>query len=386
MYNEGDYVLLQGDRACALGAVKAGCRFFGGYPITPATEIAEAMAEELPRVAGKFIQMEDEIASACSIIGASLSGVKSMTATSGPGFSLMQEAIGYASMTETPCVFVNVMRGGPSTGLPTRISQGDIMQARWGTHGDHPMIALYPSTVQETYTLIVKAFFLAERFRTPVIFLMDETLGHMRESFEIPKIASKFIVQRMSGEELEDEEIYHPFENINDTTAPLMSMGKSRFHVSGLVHDETGFPMGNSGMADKLLRQLDKKIRMHRDEITTYEEYMTEDAELLIVAYGTAARAAKRAVKLARVDGLKIGLFRPITIWPFPNARLAKLMNQVDAVLVTELNLGQMFKEVSRLNKNRKMLKLLSRVDGSLIPPDQILEAITELRIELDEY
>lgn len=386
MYKAGDYVLMQGDKACALGAIQAGCKFFGGYPITPATEIAETMAEELPKVGGKFIQMEDEIASACSIIGASLSGAKSMTATSGPGFSLMQEAIGYASMTETPCVFVNVMRGGPSTGMPTRISQGDIMQAKWGTHGDHPIIALYPSTVKETYTLIIKAFFLAEHFRTPVIFLMDETLGHMRESFEIPEIDSKFILPRLSGEDLEDEEIYHPFESINDTTTPLMSMGKSRFHVSGLVHDETGFPMGSSGMAEKLLRQLDKKIRMHRDEITAYEEYMTEDAEILIVAYGTAARAAKRAVKLARVDGMKIGLFRPITIWPFPNARLVKLLQKVDAVLVAELNLGQIFQEVSRLNKQKKLLRLLSRVDGSLIPPEQMLEAITEMRIELDEY
>jgi 2-oxoglutarate ferredoxin oxidoreductase subunit alpha len=386
MYKEGDYVLLQGDRACALGALKAGCRFFGGYPITPATEVAETMAEELPKVGGKFIQMEDEIASACSIIGASLSGVKSMTATSGPGFSLMQEALGYAAMTETPCVFVNVMRGGPSTGLPTRISQGDIMQAKWGTHGDHPIIALYPGTVKETYTLIIKAFFLAERFRTPVVFLMDETLGHMRESFEIPAIDPKYIVPRMSDDEFEDEEIYHPFENINDTTTPLVSMGKTRFHVSGLVHDETGFPMGNSMMAEKLLRQLDKKIRMHRDEICMYEEYMTEDAEILIIAYGTAARAAKRAVKLARVDGMKIGLFRPITIWPFPNARLAKLMNQVDAVMVAELNLGQIFQEVSRLNKGRKLMRLLSRVDGSLIPPEQILEGINEMRTELDEY
>ncbi|HOO33097.1 MAG TPA: 2-oxoacid:acceptor oxidoreductase subunit alpha [Thermotogota bacterium] len=386
MYKEGDYVLLQGDRACALGALKAGCRFFGGYPITPATEIAETMAEELPKIGGKFIQMEDEIASACSIIGASLSGVKSMTATSGPGFSLMQEALGYAAMTETPCVFVNVMRGGPSTGLPTRISQGDIMQAKWGTHGDHPIIALYPSTVKETYTLIIKAFFLSERFRTPVIFLMDETLGHMRESFEIPGIDPKYIVPRLSDDDFEDEEIYHPFENVNDTTTPLVSMGKTRFHVSGLVHDETGFPMGNSMMAEKLLRQLDKKIRMHRDEICMYEEYMTEDAEILLVAYGTAARAAKRAVKLARVDGMKIGLFRPITIWPFPNARLAKLMNQVDAVMVTELNLGQIFQEVSRLNKGKKLMRLLSRVDGSLIPPEQILEGINEMRTELDEY
>jgi len=385
MVKEGEYVLLQGDAAAAYGALKAGCRFFGGYPITPATEIAEKMAEELPKLGGRFIQMEDEIAGACSIIGASLAGVKTMTATSGPGFSLMQEAIGYAAMTETPCVFVNVMRGGPSTGMPTRISQGDIMQARWGTHGDHQIIALYPNSVKETYTLMVKAFYLAERFRTPVIFLMDETLGHMRESFEIPKIPNEFIINRLS-DDIEDEEIYHPFENVNDNTTPLRVMGKSKFHVSGLVHDESGFPMGTSDAADKLIRQLDKKIRLHLDEIIKYEEYMTDDAEILIVAYGSTSRAVKRAVKLARQDGMKIGMFRPITIWPFPNAKLSKLINKVDAVLVAELNMGQIFREVSRLNKKGKLIKLLSKIDGELISPDQILETISDLRVELDEY
>ncbi|HPE68188.1 MAG TPA: 2-oxoacid:acceptor oxidoreductase subunit alpha [Thermotogota bacterium] len=385
MVRDKEYVLMQGDQACALGAIKSGCRFFGGYPITPATEIAETMARELPKVGGRFIQMEDEIASACSIIGASLAGVKSMTATSGPGFSLMQEAIGYASMTETPCVFVNVMRGGPSTGLPTKVSQGDIMQARWGTHGDHPVIALYPNSVRETYTLIVKAFFLAERFRVPVIFLMDEVLGHMRESFEIPEIPDDWVLPRLS-DELEEEEIYHPFENINDMSAPLRVMGKSRFHVSGLVHDESGFPMGTSHVADKLLKQLDKKIQLHMDEISSYEEYMTEDAEFLLIAYGSTSRSAKRAVKLARADGIKAGLFRPITIWPFPNAQVAKLMASVDAVLVVEMNMGQIFKEVSRLNKRGRLLKLVNRVDGELISPDEILQSITDIRLELDEY
>jgi 2-oxoglutarate ferredoxin oxidoreductase subunit alpha len=386
MVKPGEYALLQGDEACALGAIQAGCRFFGGYPITPATEIAETMAEELPKIGGKFIQMEDEIASAAAIIGASLAGVKSMTATSGPGFSLMQEAIGYASMTETPCVFVNVMRGGPSTGMPTKISQGDIMQARWGTHGDHPIIALYPSSVKETYTLIIKAFNLAEEYRTPVVFLMDEVLGHMRESFELPKIQESDILTRLD-DAMEEEEIYHPYENQYDITTPLRAMGRSRFHVSGLVHDETGFPIGaSSELAERVLRKLDNKIRHHIDQISMYEEYMAEDADILLIAYGSMARSAKRAVKLARKDGNKIGMFRPISIWPLPKSALIKRFKTVEAIVVTELNLGQLFREVSRMNKRGKPMKLLSRVDGELITPEQILEAITELRVELDEY
>jgi 2-oxoglutarate ferredoxin oxidoreductase subunit alpha len=329
--------------------------------------------------------MEDELASACAIIGASLAGVKSMTATSGPGFSLMQEAIGYAAMTETPSVFVNVMRGGPSTGMPTKVSQGDIMQARWGTHGDHPVIALYPNSVKETYTLIVRAFFLAERFRVPVIFLMDESLGHLRESIEVPPIPSEWILQRLA-DDLGDEEIYHPYEEVSGFITPLRMMGKSRFHVSGLVHDETGFPLGTSDVADKLAKRLEKKIQFHLDEIINYEEFMVEDAEILLIAYGSTSRSARQAVRMARVDGIKVGLFRPITIWPFPNARLKKLISKVDAALVAELNMGQIYKEVSQLNKKGKLLNLINRVDGELISPDQILQAINELRIQLDEY
>ncbi|HPB87893.1 MAG: 2-oxoacid:acceptor oxidoreductase subunit alpha [Thermotogae bacterium] len=385
MIKTGEYVLVSGDEACAYGAISAGCRFFAGYPITPATEIAETFAEELPKVGGTFIQMEDELASACAIVGASLAGAKSMTATSGPGFSLMQEAIGYAAMTETPCVFVNVMRGGPSTGMPTKVSQGDIMQARWGTHGDHPVIALYPNSVKETYTLIVRAFFLAERFRVPVIFLMDESLGHLRESIEVPPIPQEWVLQRMA-DNLDEEEIYHPYEEVSGFITPLRMMGKSRFHVSGLVHDETGFPLGTSDVADKLAKRLDKKIQFHLDEIMNYEEYMVEDAEILLIAYGSTSRSARQAVRMARMDGIKVGLFRPITIWPFPNARLKKLISRVDAALVAELNMGQIYKEVSQLNKKGKLLNLINRVDGELISPDQIIQAINELRIQLDEY
>ena len=385
MIKTGEYVLVSGDEACACGAISAGCRFFAGYPITPATEIAETFAEELPKVGGTFIQMEDELASACAIVGASLAGAKSMPATSGPGFSLMQEAIGYAAMTETPCVFVNVMRGGPSTGMPTKVSQGDIMQARWGTHGDHPVIALYPNSVKETYTLIVRAFFLAERFRVPVIFLMDESLGHLRESIEVPPIPQEWVLQRMA-DNLDEEEIYHPYEEVSGFITPLRMMGKSRFHVSGLVHDETGFPLGTSDVADKLAKRLDKKIQFHLDEIMNYEEYMVEDAEILLIAYGSTSRSARQAVRMARMDGIKVGLFRPITIWPFPNARLKKLISRVDAALVAELNMGQIYKEVSQLNKKGKLLNLINRVDGELISPDQIIQAINELRIQLDAY
>jgi len=314
-------VFWQGNEACAYGAIRAGCRFYGGYPITPSSEIAETMARELPKVGGVFIQMEDEIASAASIIGASLAGVKSMTATSGPGFSLMQEAIGYAIMTETPTVFVNAMRSGPSTGMPTKPAQGDIMQTRWGTHGDHAIIVLYPSTVEEVYRYTIKAFNLAEEYRTPVILLMDEVLAHMHENFYLPPDNEIEIIERMSSKELEDEEIFVPFsetEYAGNLPPSLVEMGKAKFHVSGLVHDESGFPMATTETAEKLIRRLVNKIKLHIDKISEVEEFMTEDAESIIIAYGSVARSAKEAVLMAREDGIKIGLIRPITIWPIP--------------------------------------------------------------------
>ncbi|AEH50499.1 2-oxoacid:acceptor oxidoreductase subunit alpha [Pseudothermotoga thermarum] len=382
-------VLMQGNEACAIGAIKAGCRFYAGYPITPSSEIAEVMARELPKVGGVFIQMEDEIASAAAIIGASLAGVKSMTATSGPGFSLMQEAIGYAIMTETPCVFVNVMRGGPSTGLPTRPAQGDIMQARWGTHGDHEIIALYPWSVGETYRLIIEAFNLAEKYRTPVIFLMDEVLGHMRETFDMPEDKELKIIPRLTEEQLEEEEIYVPFlerDFAEPTPQPLVQMGKARFHVSGLVHDESGFPQASFEISDKLVRRLSNKIKIHADEIAMYEEYMVEDAEILVVAYGSTARSAIKAVKVARQDKMKVGFFRPITIWPMPSTRLKKLLSQVDGVVIAEMNLGQYAKEVLALTKKNLKVKLVTKVGGELITPKEILEAITSLQLELSEF
>jgi len=378
-------VFWQGNEACAYGAIKAGCRFYGGYPITPSSEIAETMARELPKVGGVFIQMEDEIASAASIIGASLAGIKSMTATSGPGFSLMQEAIGYAIMTETPTVFVNAMRSGPSTGMPTKPAQGDIMQARWGTHGDHAIIVLYPSTVEEVYRYTIKAFNLAEEYRTPVILLMDEVLAHMHENFYLPPDNEIEIIERMSSKELEDEEIFVPFsetEYAGNLPPSLVEMGKAKFHVSGLVHDESGFPMATTETAEKLIRRLVNKIKLHIDKISEVEEFMTEDAESIIIAYGSVARSAKEAVLMAREDGIKIGLIRPITIWPIPIDKMRKRLSTVQNVLVAEMNLGQYASEVSKLVKRGTKIKLLSRVGGELIAPHEILNELNSMLLE----
>ncbi|GAB4307585.1 2-oxoacid:acceptor oxidoreductase subunit alpha [Pseudothermotoga elfii] len=385
----GERVLMQGNEACALGAIKGGCRFYAGYPITPSSEIAETMARELPKVGGVFIQMEDEISSAAAIIGASLAGVKSMTATSGPGFSLMQEALGYAVMTETPCVFVNVMRGGPSTGLPTQPAQGDIMQARWGTHGDHEIIALCPWSVGETYKLIIKAFNYAEKYRTPVIFLMDEVLGHMRETFDMPDERDIRVIPRLTESELEEEEVYTPFseqDTAEPTPTPLIEMGKARFHVSGLVHDESGFPQASFEVSDKLIRRLSNKIRIHADEIAMYEEFMTDDAEILVVAYGSVARSAIRAIKIARQDKIKVGLFRPITIWPVAANRLKRLLSRVEGVLFAEMNLGQYAKEILALSKRNLKVKFVTKVGGRLISPEEILDGISSLQVEIAEF
>ncbi|ACJ74695.1 2-oxoglutarate ferredoxin oxidoreductase subunit alpha [Thermosipho africanus H17ap60334] len=385
----GKLVFWQGNEAAAYGALKAGCRFYAGYPITPSSEIAETMARELPKVNGVFIQMEDEIGSAAAIIGASLAGVKSMTATSGPGFSLMQEALGYAVMTETPCVFVNVMRGGPSTGLPTKPAQGDIMQARWGTHGDHAIIALYPSTVEEVYRYMIEAFNLAEIYRTPVVFLMDETLGHMREAFELPDLKNVEIVNRISEKDLEEEEVFVPYvesEYAEPKPTALVEMGKTRFHVSGLVHDESGFPNAAYETAEKLIKRLSNKIKLHIDEISIYDEYLTEDAEVLVIAYGIVARSAKEAVKIARNDKMRVGLFKPITIWPLPVHELRKRLSKVEAVVIPEMNLGQYGREILRLVKPGTKVKFINKVGGELITPEEILDGINEILTEGYDY
>ena len=371
-------VLMQGNEACVRGAIAAGMRFYAGYPITPSTEIAELSATLLPKVGGKFIQMEDEISSMAAIIGASAVGQKSMTATSGPGFSLMQENIGLAATAEMPCVVVDVQRAGPSTGLPTAPSQGDVMQARWGTHGDHPIVALSPSSVEETYNLIIRAYNLSEQYRTPVIFLMDEMVGHLREGVHIPDAAEIETVERAVPDN--DYEDWLPFRANPDTLVPVMppfGMGW-RYHITGLMHSEDGYPTSNPALAHNLVERLMKKIERNRDKIVDWEEYLTEDAETVIVCYGGTARAAKSAVNAARAEGRKVGMFRAVSIWPFPDKELAELAKKCSRLLVVEHNYGQMVLEVQRAVQGACKIDFLGRIDGSVITPADIMEKIKE--------
>ncbi|MHB1652716.1 MAG: 2-oxoacid:acceptor oxidoreductase subunit alpha [Desulfitobacteriaceae bacterium] len=365
--------LMQGNEACAEGALAAGVRFYAGYPITPSTEIAEIMAEKLPLLDGTFIQMEDEIGSMAAIIGAALVGAKVLTATSGPGFSLKQENFGYAIATEIPCVVVNVQRGGPSTGLPTAPAQADIMQARWGTHGDHPVIALTPSSVQECYELTVKAFNMAEEYRQPVIMLMDEVIGHLREKVELPE--SVTVVDRKKPDVSPDE--YIPYEN-NESMIPAMAnFGDGyRYHVTGLTHGENGLPTGKPAVAEKFLQRLMHKLDPYMDKIQLYEEIRLEDAELVVVAYGCTARSALEAVHIARKEGLKVGLFRPITIWPFPQRAIEKYDGR--KFLVPEMNSGQLVGEMERVVGYR-FVERFNRIDGELITPAELLNKIREV-------
>ncbi len=370
--------LLQGNEACVEGALAAGLRFFAGYPITPSTEIAEALSERLPRVGGRFIQMEDEIASMAAVIGASLTGAKAMTATSGPGFSLKQENLGFAMLTEVPCVVVNVMRGGPSTGLPTSPAQADVMQARWGTHGDHPVIALYPASVPEVYEVTIKAFNLAEKFRTPVILLMDEVIGHMRERIELPDTPPVPVVERQRP--TVPKEDYLPYDNSQDVP-PLASFGDGyRFHVTGLIHDQKGYPTSAPAKVEALLTRLQNKIQSNLDEILMWETIGMEDAEVAVFAYGATARSAVRAVRIAREQGIKVGLLRPITIWPFPDKLISQYTSQLKALIVAEMNLGQLVDEVERATKGQVPIKRVLQANGELIAPDTILRAVLEVK------
>ncbi|MGC9334077.1 MAG: 2-oxoacid:acceptor oxidoreductase subunit alpha [Anaerolineae bacterium] len=374
--------LLQGNRACALGALAAGCRFFAGYPITPSSEIAEIMARELPKLGGKFIQMEDEIASIAAIIGASVGGLKVMTATSGPGFSLMQENIGYAVVTEVPCVIVNVMRAGPSTGLPTSPSQGDVMQARWGTHGDHPIIALVPATVAEAFELTVTAFNFAEKFRIPVLVMMDEVVGHMREKVTLPEVGADQIVNREMP--TVPPEWYEPFGNPPSDVPPLAPFGEGyRYHVTGLLHDVRGFPTSRLDEIQPWIDRLFRKIDRNRDEICMWDEDRLDGARTLVVAYGSTARSARQAVRLARARyGRKVGLLRLKTLWPFPEEAVERAAESVQRVIVAEMNLGQIALEVERLVGRSKVLRV-GRVDGQMVTPDQILDA---MRASQDQF
>ncbi len=373
--NEKGNKLVQGNEACVEGALAAGMRFFAGYPITPSTEIAEISSQKLPKLGGKFIQMEDELASIAAVIGASLAGLKAMTATSGPGFSLMQENIGYAAITEIPCVIVNVQRGGPSTGLPTSPAQGDVMQARWGTHGDHPAIALTPNSVQETFEYTVKAFNLAEKYRTPVILLMDETVGHMREKMSFKNISEIEIVNRKKPScKPEDYVAYKPDE---DMIPPMASFGEGyRYHVTGLTHDETGFPTNSNEISEKLIKRIVGKVEKNIDNFSYYEEYKLEDAEIVIIAYGGVSRAAKSAVDELRKRNIKAGLFRPITIWPFMEKQIINASLNTKEIYVAEMNLGQYLLEVERAACKNCTVKSINRVDGELMTPEEIVQAI----------
>ncbi len=369
--------LMQGNEACAAGAIAAGARFFAGYPITPSTEIAEELAQQMPRAGGKFIQMEDEIASMAAVIGASLAGKKALTATSGPGFSLMQEMIGYATMTQAPCVVINVMRGGPSTGLPTEASQGDVMQARWGTHGEHSIIALCPNSVEECFTLTVDAFNLAERFRTPVIVLSDAVVGHMREGVTLPLPEEMHVVERKEPSCTPEE--YQDLASTVDNILPLPALGsRYKVRVTGLVHDrrrqrpDTGTPE----VAQELGMYLRAKIYLHRAEIERVEEVEMQDAEVAILAYGSVSRSAKAAMRWARRQGVKVGVVRPIALWPFPTAAVEQMARQVRTVIVPEMNLGQLSWEVQAAVRGKAEVLELGRVDGKLITPEQIQELI----------
>ncbi len=372
--------LVQGNEACAIGAIKAGVRFFGGYPITPSTEIAEYMARELPKIGGVFIQMEDELASMGAIIGASLAGLKSMTATSGPGFSLMQENIGFACMIEAPCVIVNVMRGGPSTGLPTKVSQGDVMQARWGTHGDHEIIALCPNSVEETLYMTVRAFNLAEKYRTPVILLLDEVLGHMRENIVIPDDNELEIIDRVQP--TVPPEWYKHFEITPTGVSPMAELGSGvRYHVTGLAHDELGFPESKPNAIAAMLDKMRKKIEQHLTDIVDIEVKYMDDATCAIISYGSVSRAAERAVLMARKKRIKAGYIRLKTLWPFPDNLIEKYIKNVDTVLVPELNMGQIINEINRVNKfSSTRVYSYNRYDGELITPTEILNKLREVR------
>lgn len=368
---------VHGDWACAEGAISAGCGYYAAYPITPATEIAERIAQRFPALGGKFIQFEDEIGAIASVIGASFSGLKAMTATSGPGVSLMLENIGLAVMTEAPCVVVNVMRGGPSTGQPTMGAQGDVMQCRWGMHGDVETIALAPQSVQEMYDLTVEAFNLSEAYRTPVFLLSDANIGHLYERLTIPREEELTLVDRKRPTLPPSE--YLPYRADESLVPPMASFGDGyRFYSTGLTHDEKGYPDMSVETQDKLVRRLCDKIRRNTDKITRIEALMTDDCEVLVVAYGIAARSAATAVKQARERGLKAGLLRLVSLWPFPDKLLEKMAEDAKAVIVAEMNYGQLVREVERAVKP-KPVRFLPKLGENPHTPGEILEAIRRI-------
>jgi 2-oxoglutarate ferredoxin oxidoreductase subunit alpha len=367
--------LLQGNEACAEGAIAAGARFFAGYPITPSTEIAEELAKLMPRIGAKFIQMEDEIASICACIGASLTGQLAMTATSGPGFSLMQEAIGYAIMVEAPLLVVDVMRAGPSTGRPTAPSQGDVMQARWGTHGDHPAIVLAASNVADMYRLTMAAVRFAQRFRTPVTLLADEVVGHMRESFS-PELIGRY---RLTSGDFDFTPGYvHP-ELVREVHPPHVLGSETNPHVTGLIHDETGFPTNDPEKSETFIRELYDKVGNHRDELCLFDVKNEGKGRVCIVADGSCARSARAAWKMAEWEGLSVEVLHLYTLFPLPVEIIQTVARRVEFMLIPELNLGQYAREVRKMAENWTTVISMGKIDGTLISPREILQRITEL-------
>jgi 2-oxoglutarate ferredoxin oxidoreductase subunit alpha len=363
---------IQGNEACVEGALYAGLDFFAGYPITPSTEIAELLSYRLPQKGGKFIQMEDEIASMCAIIGASLTGSKVMTATSGPGFSLMQEALGYAVMAEIPCVIVNVQRGGPSTGIPTHVSQGDVNQARWGTHGDHAIVTITASNHQDVFKTTVDAFNISETYRTPVILLYDEVVGHMRERLIVPKKGELPLVKRLRTSVKEGVD-YHPYLPREDGRLPMSDFGGvHRYNVTGLFHDMWGFPSDNPDIVHGLLRHLVDKIQNNVNQITRYKEYYLKDAEIVLVSYGSSARSANHVVASRRPRGERLGLLELQTLWPFPYDLVREKCANAKYVVVAEMNMGQIMQEVRKAVDRPEKVFLANRIDGVFITPTDI--------------
>ncbi len=368
---------MDGDHSCAEGAIVAGCRFVAGYPITPSTEVVERISRRFPTIGGIFIQMEDELASMAAIIGASWTGTKSMTVTSGPGFSLMMENIGLAAMMETPCVVVNVQRAGPSTGLPTMVGQADIMQARWGSHGDYEIIALSPQSPQEAFDLTIEAFNLSEIYRTPVLMMMDECVGHMTEKVVIPKPDEIDVVPRKLTKK--PPEKYLPYKVGADMVPEFARAGDGyRFHATGLTHDERGYPVMSEECQEKCVRRIVDKIRKNADKIVKYEEEGLEEADVVVVSYGISARVSRMAIELARQEDVKVGFFRLIVIWPFPEKRIRQLARKVKAFVVPEINYGQIALEVERCSSGQARVIPVSHMGGGVHDPEDICNAILE--------
>jgi len=368
---------MDGDHACCEGALAAGARFAAGYPITPSTEVVERFAARVPTVGGCFIQMEDELAASIALQGAVWGGAKAFTVTSGPGFSLMQEHIGYAAMTETPCVFVDVQRGGPSTGLPTLPAQADMQQARWGSHGDYEIIALCPNSPQECFDLTIRAFNLAEEFRVPVMLMLDEVVGHMTEKVVIPPADQIEVMPRRHTKKSEND--YLPYETNGDMVPEIAHAGEGyRFHVTGLTHDERGYPNMSPQTQDKLVHRLQDKVRSGADRICALEEDGLDNADVIVISYGITSRVAQRAIDMARQRGLRVGKLRLLTAWPFPEKKIAELSAKVKAFVVPELNLGQMVREVERAAAGRAKTFLVPHAGGAVHKPEDILSVILE--------